>query len=205
MSFASQVMSNATSRQERYEEDDNDRSFSDELPFHGGMPQPRSVDASIMDTRWQAQQFIHEMWKSLADRTVVTKEDGSTVLVRETPTLKPPMNDKGAKDIIGVVTSHVNPVISLSNISDQEAKLLTAETLRQVSRVLEMKREDYEIEDDSMQRLIMVRLNSLIFCQLHRPVGGFEAMQSHTQTVEQKQDLVQENKTRTGLFSLGRR
>lgn len=174
---------------------------ADAIPWNGFnmSPVPFNNDAGIMEMRWEANKLKLELWQQLAGR--VPKVEGDDVfLVRENPTVKPPMNDEGASSCIQVVMGYVNPVVSLSNISDEEANSLASNALKSLAAALVLKGDEWEIRSDADRKLIFESVKPIIFCQIKRSVGGHESKQSRTTTNEIKQDSTQTNKTSGGLF-----
>lgn len=161
---------------------------------------------SIVEKRWESQEFIWELWKSLADREPrINPVTGATELVRINPDIPPLMNDKGAQRIIQLVRSKINPVVALSKISDEDARSLWGDTIKKVAKALVLGKDDYGVQSTSDMIFIVDTIKTLTFCQVMRAVGGHESKWSKTQIQEYKQDSYQEQRTSGGFLGFGKK
>lgn len=157
-------------------------------------------EQSIMDMRWQSPELIWELWKALADMIPVRNEKGQIQLVRQHPQVKPPMNEAGALRVINLVRSYVNPVVALSNISEDDARSMWGHAIKRIVRVLHLHGHKYGLEGVEDVEWVIQYIKPLTFAQLMRAVKGHEAKQSRTQTQEVRHDTYNEQKT-SGFWS----
>ena len=170
------------------------------IPWSSYSNAPPSENPAINEMRWEANNMVVELWNKLAGRVPMVI-DGKAYLVRETPTIEPPMNDLGATRIIQVVRGFVNPVVSLSNISDDEAGLIYNHCMMNIISAMNENQEEYGVKSVAEMQIIISSIEPVLFCQIKRAVNGHESKNSRTQTLEQKTDSTNVNKTQGG-FSL---
>lgn len=177
-----------------------EQAYADRIPWTGYGAGFGNDNATVMEMRWESPEFIASLWRIFAGRVPMVI-DGQAYLVRENPTIRAPMNDVGASRMIQVVRGFVNPVVSLSNISDDEAGLLFNYCMKGVVTAMILNQEEYEIANEAEMQLITSALYPILFAQIKRAVNGHESRQSKTQTQEIKQESMSTQRT-SGGFSL---
>lgn len=176
----------------------------DKDSLHYGGTSALDNSEAIISKRWESEGLIWQLWKTLADREPqVNANTGKIELVRIHPSITPLMNDEGAQRVISLIRAHINPVVALSNYSDDDARSLFGHTMRNVISALVLGQEQYGIKSTSDLRFIVAEVKTLVFAQLMRAVKGHESKWSKTNIQEFKQDQYAEHRTRGGVFDWG--
>lgn len=139
---------------------------------------------NIMSMRWENKELIEQLWLNLAYRTPKTI-NGKTYLVQEEGT-NPPINAEGARAIINMIRSVVNPVASLSKIHQDQALIILKHIKQRVRRNVVMKRKEFELKNRSDIGTVFQIVENVCFMQLMRAVEGHESNQSRTNLVEKR-------------------
>jgi len=149
--------------------------------------QPINAGNGMSDTiasiRWESDPLIINLRIRLGGYRPVADKDGQTMLERQ-GNVKPMVNDLGIDRFVAIIHGIVNPVVALSNIDDQEANTLIRQILYQIIGDITYNKDRFGIHDGD-RRAVMSVLKTIVFMQLKRPVGGHEAHNFRTQTVEQ--------------------
>lgn len=147
-----------------------------------GILPPIKGQEGVMKLRWQANEFLSQLWRNLAGRTY--KEfNGEAYLIKAKGT-NPPLSDEGAMDVINLITSVVNPVVSLSNLDDEEIRNIYSETRRACRRMLVLKEEEYGATSRADKEKVMAILSAIVWSQLTRGLYGHESDKSITNIQE---------------------
>lgn len=162
------------------------------IPFDQGLYFDSGANENIMRMRWEAHSFVRQLWKNLAHRDVKELEDGRAYLVPMQGAGKPPLNDYGAAEIINIILSVVNPVVSLSNTSEEQALTLFNHTKRAVRRALVLNETAYSCENRTSKENVLQIVENIVLTQLLRSVKGHESRQTRLNLLE-RQD--------TGMFN----
>lgn len=141
-------------------------------------------EASIMSMRWEAKDLIAQLWKNLAYMEL-TYKDGKAYLTSIIPEgeeqrVKPPINAQGARAIINIVQSVVNPVVSLTKIHQDQALILLSHIKRLTRRLVCIKGKEYGCERRIDKHLVLQIVENICFTQLMRAVNGHESKQART-------------------------
>jgi hypothetical protein len=149
--------------------------------------QPINVNNGMSDNiasmRWENDPLIINLRITLGAYRPVATDDGQTLLQREKG-VTPMVNDLGIDRFVAIIRGVVNTPVSLTNIDDDEANTLIRQILYQIIGDIAYNKDRFAIHDGD-RRALMSILKALVFAQLKRPVGGHEAHNFRTQTVEQ--------------------
>lgn len=138
---------------------------------------------TIASMRWESDPLIIQLRVSLGAYQAVATLDGKTGLQRQTG-VTPLINDLGIDRFVAIIRGVVNPVVSLSNIDDEEANTLIRQILYDLIFDISYNKHRFEIHNGDM-RTIMSIMKSIVFMQVKLPVSGHEARNFRTQTIEQ--------------------
>jgi len=164
---------------------------------------PDKDDTSLMELRWQSKQFISNLLRQLS--FYVFKEiKGKEYIVPMNKAVvgKPLINIRGALDVINIISSYANPMVSLSIMKDADSRQLWENTMLAVQGSLVENHDVYDCVSKSDKDMVMAMVKNITFHQAMRPVGGHESRNSRTNIVEQTQSSVAEQKITGGGFSL---
>lgn len=150
-----------------------------------------SDESNIMKLRWQSDELTKQLWKNLAYMEV-QHEKGKAYLRSTIPenakeTIKPPMNVEGARMVINIVESMVNPVVSLSKTHQDQSMLILAHIKQAVRREIAVNIKKYGITSRSKAQSILQTVETLALFQLMRPVNGHESKQAQTKYIDKNE------------------
>lgn len=145
---------------------------------------PPSNDSTIASMRWEGDPLVYNLYKILGGYEIKMDNDGNASLYRMNRNARPKMNDTGIESVVSIIRAYVNPVVSLSNIDDEEANELIRQVLYALVSHLAYNQQRFEIDKGDMG-LIMAAVKGIIFTQVKRAVAGHESQNFHTQTIEQ--------------------
>ena len=148
-----------------------------------------SKQQSIMSMRWENKDLINQLWLNLAYLEPQTINGKKTLQPVQGKHERPPMNRKGARAVINIVQSFINPVVSLSKMHQDKADQLIKHTKQALRFHLATNMKAYEIENGSTLETIYSIVQNVLVAQFYRPVGGHESGQSRMNLVEQRGDF----------------
>lgn len=161
---------------------------------------------NIMQMRWETRQLISQLWRGLANRTYA-EIDGRAYLVPVGTKKDALMSDEGANELINLLLSKINPVIALSNLRMEDARMLWQQSMKSVLKVIVLEEERYGCKNVSKKRLIMSIVKDLMFSQLMRAVDGHESEMAATaiNREHQQYDIDDRRKNPTAIPSMKER
>lgn len=142
---------------------------------------------NVMSMRWENKELLQQLWLNLAYLSPVEDADGN-IQMRKVMRGKAPINYEGAKSIINVIQSVVNPVGSLSKISEAQALILLKHIKQSVRRTLATKTVEYECTDRADMQQVLSIVENICLLQLMRAVNGHESQQSRTNLMERREE-----------------
>ena len=137
----------------------------------------------MMRLRWQPEAPLINFYQQVTKRNA-TIVDGTAMFVRAA-NQKPLLSDQAASDILTVLRSALQPAMSLTKISDNEALVLYEACSRACRMYLTTNCPEVR---KSQKHLIMATIRNLVFPQIKRSVAGFEARNSRTNLVEHREE-----------------
>lgn len=148
-------------------------------------------ESNIMRMRWQSHDLVKQLWKNLAYMEV-SYEKGkarltSTIPEEQKHIIKPPMNVEGARMVINIIESVVNPVVSLTKIHQDQASVLLAHIKQLARRQIAVKGRQYGCERRADKQAVLQIIETICFTQLMRAVGGHESKQAKTSYVDKNE------------------
>lgn len=145
--------------------------------------------AGIMSMRWENKEMFLELYRNLT-YAVQRTYGGKPYLIPGNKAgneqLKPPINMIGARAIVTMIQSVVNPNVVLSKISEQEANALYERIEVTVEDLLTDNQDRYECKGYTNMAYIRTVVQNICFPQLRRPVGGHESIQTRTNLQERR-------------------
>lgn len=141
----------------------------------------------IMSMRWENKEMLLELYRNLT-YAVQRTYGGKPYLVSppKDDDVRPPINMTGARAIVTMIRSVVNPNVVLSKISEQEANALYEQIEITIEDTLSDNQERYECRGYSNMSYVRTIVRNICFPQLRRPVGGHESEQTRTNLQERR-------------------
>jgi len=146
---------------------------------------PPKKDMDTFSVRMNNDEFLYSVFKGLAGLTPRVHE-GKHYLA-PIKDYKPYMSYEGVLEIVNDLRLINNPSVVLGNVTSDEMRIQFNHIHEAVSDRLGQDRERFGISD-SARYSIMMFLETAIFNQLSRAVGGRESKMLQTQIIEQRQD-----------------
>lgn len=177
---------------------------NEEEPPRGAVPYFDSYtgdsdNLGIMSLRWEGGQLVEQLWKGLANMKVETYGNKTFLVPIYGDATFPPINHRGAAAIINMVESVVNPVVSLSKISEDKANVLTAHIKSNMRHMVIMNEEEYEIFTTSSKEYVLQIVENIVYAQLMRAVNGHESQHSRTNLMEHREEGSYTQQSRGGF------
>lgn len=175
----------------------------------GLLQSPGLMSDTIAAMRWENDPLVRELKTSLGGYQYVLDAKNQVVLARPNDA-HPLVNDIGLERFISTIRGVVNPVVALSNLDEQDGDVLVFQILDRLIMSIVLNQERFAIDDGDLE-LIMSVLSPIVYSQVMRAVGGHEASNYRTQTVEQNVSQTMHNNNGTGggssfnPFSWGRK
>jgi hypothetical protein len=157
--------------------------------YAGIAPPPLRNDDNIMRRRWESEELIDSLYLLLAGYERIHEEGKVKLRARDdVPSI---MNKEGAGRVITVVRSFINPVVSLSRLSDEDARQLFYNCYNSVMEAVVLNAKEWGMTDengnikDADLEIVKATIQPLIFSQIMRSVDGWEAKNAKTDYLEQ--------------------
>lgn len=141
----------------------------------------------IMSMRWESKDLMQQLWRNLAYVDYQTI-NGQVVLQQNSGLGKPPLNMTGAKAVINMIQSVVNPVVSLSKIHQDQALTLVRHITYTIMRMLVINANEYGCDSRVEKEMVIQIVKNVVFAQLMRPVNGHESTHSRINLVERREE-----------------
>lgn len=153
----------------------------------------------MLEKRTDNSDFVADWFKTVAGIEYIETENGN-VITRINDDRKM-MNVKGATALYNQIKSSLNTNVTLSNISDDEAKKLSKYILNSVAKSLALNKKEWELKGKDSSSRIMSGIRSMIYSQFKRCVDGFENKQ--ISTVQEEIRQITTNNTNQGRSIFG--
>lgn len=172
-----------------------------QMPYGGIMPGQN--DVSLAEKRWESDDLEWNIAKILGMRMAVDKNNNIEYIA--IPGVKPIMNQQGVHTVIMTIRTHVNPVVVLSKVSDEEAKIMIRQANDDLMELLLLEHENYDLREEHIN-YVYGCMRNLLRAQVMRARDGHESKNNKTQIMEQTGHSFSETK-QAGGFQLfpGRR
>lgn len=160
-----------------------DAHYHGNVQAYGGIPQPPSAnDDSVMRRRWESEELVDSLWLLLAGQE--RYQENGQVKLRAAKDVTALMNLEGAGRVIQVIRAFINPVVSLSRLSDEDARLLFYSAQTDVMNAIVLNKDEWGVKHDADLYIIKATTQTVLFSQIMRAVNGWEGNNSKTQIVE---------------------
>lgn len=137
---------------------------------------------SITRRRWESEELIDALWLLLAGKE--RYNDHGEVKLRDSPAATPLMNQQGAGRVIQVIRAFVNPVVSLTRLGDEDARLLFYSSYSGTMDAIVLNQVEWGVKDLADLEIIRASLQPILFAQSMRSVDGWEGRNSKSEISE---------------------
>lgn len=172
-------------------------------PMMMGMPQvgyggilPGQADISLAEKRWESDDLEWNIAKILGMR--MARDNNGNIEYVPIPGTTPIMNQEGVHTVIMTIRTHVNPVVVLSKLDDEEAKVMIRQANDDLMELLVLEQENFGLKSEKLN-FVYGCLRNLIRAQIMRARDGHESKNNKTQIVEQSGHSVSETRNQGGF------